>query len=44
VRWEPATKSDHVYLNIDRTLSVRRDLFKERLQFWNDMMGRHDHQ
>jgi hypothetical protein len=39
VKWSPSTRTEHVYLNIDRELQMRRDLFKERMQFWEDMLG-----
>jgi len=39
VKWEPATSNDHVYLNIDTELSMQRDLLKERMRFWEDMLG-----
>jgi len=38
VKWEPATSTDHVYLNIDTSLSMQRDLLKERMHFWEDML------
>jgi hypothetical protein len=28
-----------VYLSIDTELSMRRDLLKERMHFWEDMLG-----
>jgi hypothetical protein len=39
VKWDPATKAEQVYLNIDEKLQMRRNLFKERMQFWEDMLG-----
>ena len=39
VKWEPATRTDHVYLNIDTELSMQRDLLQERMRFWEDMLG-----
>jgi hypothetical protein len=39
VKWCPATKTDHVYLNIDKELHMMSDLFKERMRFWEDMLG-----
>jgi hypothetical protein len=39
VKWQPATSTDHVYLNIDTELSMQRDLLKERMHFWKDMLG-----
>jgi hypothetical protein len=39
VKWDPTTKAEHVYLNIDKELQMRRALFKERMQFWEDMLG-----
>jgi hypothetical protein len=44
VKWDRATKTDHVYLSIDTQLSMKRDLFKERMQFWEDVLGRRAHQ
>ncbi|PNF42928.1 Esterase FE4 [Cryptotermes secundus] len=39
VKWDPTTKAEHVYLSIDKEVQMRRDLFKERMQFWEDMLG-----
>jgi hypothetical protein len=39
VKWEPATSTDHMYLNINAELSMQRDLLKERMRFWEDMLG-----
>jgi hypothetical protein len=39
VKWEQATSTDHVYLNINTELSMQRDLLKERMRFWEDMLG-----
>jgi hypothetical protein len=39
VQWQPATSTDHAYLNIDTELTMQRDLLKERMRFWEDMLG-----
>jgi hypothetical protein len=39
LKWDPATETEHVYLNVDKELQMKRDLFKERMQFWEDMLG-----
>ncbi|PNF42127.1 Esterase FE4 [Cryptotermes secundus] len=37
VTWPSYTTEDPTYLNIDRELSLRNNLNKERLQFWEDL-------
>ncbi|XP_069676553.1 carboxylic ester hydrolase-like [Periplaneta americana] len=39
VRWGAATPSDAVYLNIDREMSLQRNLLLDRMHFWDDMLG-----
>jgi hypothetical protein len=37
VIWSPATKSELSYLNIDKELTMRRDLRTENVKFWEQM-------
>jgi hypothetical protein len=39
LKWDPATETEQVYLKVDKELQMKRDLFKERMQFWEDMLG-----
>lgn len=40
--WEPATSTDHQYLDIGNELKMRPGrLHEERLQFWNDLYSKY---
>jgi hypothetical protein len=44
VKWDRASTTDGAYLSIDTQLAMRRDLFKQRMQFWEDVLGRRPHE
>ncbi|KAK7873002.1 hypothetical protein R5R35_000302 [Gryllus longicercus] len=37
IQWIPYTSDNRVYLNIDKELKMEKDLFKERLNFWENI-------
>lgn len=37
VTWPPYTVDNHLYLNVDKELTLQHDLNKDRLQFWKDL-------
>ncbi|KAJ8895418.1 hypothetical protein PR048_000750 [Dryococelus australis] len=37
VKWTPATKTNHTYLQIDFNLSIHQDMLKERMAFWDQV-------
>ncbi|KAJ8895420.1 hypothetical protein PR048_000752 [Dryococelus australis] len=37
VKWTPATKKNHTYLHLDVELSLRQDMLKERMAFWDQV-------
>jgi hypothetical protein len=39
VKWGHTTKTNNVYLKIDKELSMQRDLQKERMALWEEIMG-----
>ncbi|XP_069675635.1 carboxylic ester hydrolase-like isoform X1 [Periplaneta americana] len=39
VIWNPVTKSELHYLNIDKDLSMQKDLAKDRVAFWEDLQS-----
>ncbi|XP_063227866.1 juvenile hormone esterase-like [Bacillus rossius redtenbacheri] len=41
VKWTPATKANHTYLQIDVDLSLRTDMLKERMAFWDQVYETH---
>lgn len=38
VKWDPITKTDPVYLDINKELCMRRDLLAERAAVWNEVL------
>ncbi|PSN38456.1 hypothetical protein C0J52_15620 [Blattella germanica] len=40
--WRPVTPTDHFYMNISAELHLEKDLFLQRMQFWEDMLGPYD--
>jgi hypothetical protein len=39
VTWTPVTKTDLNYLNIDRNLTMQKDLAKDRVAFWEELQS-----
>jgi len=39
VTWTPVTKTEHNYLNIDTELTMQRDLAKDRVAFWEELLS-----
>lgn len=38
VKWDPMTKTDPVYLDINKELAMRRDLLADRASVWNEAL------
>jgi hypothetical protein len=38
VKWDPVKKTDPVYLDINKELSMRRDLLVDRVSLWNEAL------
>jgi hypothetical protein len=39
VKWDRITKKNIVYLEIDKEMSMQRDLQKERMALWEEIMS-----
>jgi hypothetical protein len=39
INWDPITKRDPVYLDINKELSMQRDLLKDRASVWDEALG-----
>jgi hypothetical protein len=39
IKWEPVTKRDLVYLDINKELSMQHDLLKDRAAVWDEALG-----
>jgi hypothetical protein len=39
VTWTPVTKTEFHYLNIDKKLTMQKDLAKDRMAFWEDLLS-----
>jgi len=37
VIWRPATRSELLYLNIDKEMNMRRNLRGESIKFWEEL-------
>jgi carboxylesterase type B len=38
VTWSPVTKTELNYLNIEKKLTMHRDLMKENMDFWDKIL------
>jgi len=38
VTWSPVTKTELNYLNIEKELTMHRDLMKENMDFWDEIL------
>jgi hypothetical protein len=39
VSWSPVTKTELNYLNIDKELTMHKDLMKENMAFWDNILA-----
>jgi hypothetical protein len=39
VTWSPVTNMDFNYLNIDKELTMHKDLMKENMNFWDNILA-----
>jgi hypothetical protein len=39
VTWSPVTKTELHYLNIDKELTMHKDLMKENMDFWDKVLA-----
>jgi competence transcription factor ComK len=42
VTWNPVTKTEFTYLNIDKELTVQKDLMKENMDFWDEVLASYE--